>query len=325
MDPFHYLLLDGAAFAVEGASVDIDFPNGRGTVGGNPQALSSIISTSRASAGDLAQRADGSWASFAANTPRITDQGLLVEESRTNLFLNSAAAVTQSPTVAIGSVVVTVWGASGSVTTAAGTATGTGFGAIAASVTGTRQVLSISGNGTVSCTVTGSPLYVQVEAGAFGTSPIITAGASATRAADVISLTGSAATLALSAKAARTDTNLVQGINSVANLLNFNGTQALQYSSTTVSRATNGTNNADATIGASGTVAILVKSAFDFDATSITAIANGGTAAVSANAWGSPSGTVYVANRAAGDRALNGYMRRLILGPTKGQFDGQTL
>lgn len=50
--------------------------------------ISRILTTSRATAG-MAQHTDGRWESFAANIPRITTKGLLVEEARTNLLFYS--------------------------------------------------------------------------------------------------------------------------------------------------------------------------------------------------------------------------------------------
>ena len=168
--------------------LDMDFTAQRYALSGPyARAFPSGWSFARASAG-LAQRVDGSWVSFASDEPRVTDRGLLVEEARTNLFLNSAAPATQSVALTVGTYTLTVWGSSGSVTSSAGTATGSGYGAAAASVAGTAQVLTITGNGTVTFTVSGTPLYVNVEAGAYGTSPIVTAGASVTREADVASV-----------------------------------------------------------------------------------------------------------------------------------------
>lgn len=48
--------------------------------------LSSMLSVSNS--GGYAQKADGTWISFGSNTPRITDQGMLIEEARTNKNTN---------------------------------------------------------------------------------------------------------------------------------------------------------------------------------------------------------------------------------------------
>lgn len=101
----------------------------------------------------------------------------------TNLFLNSQAPATQNVSVVTGSVTVTAIGSGYTITTSAGTATGSGFGAV---TMGTPQVLTITGNGTITLTVSGTPVgaTVQVQSGTQRTPLIVTAGASATRVAD---------------------------------------------------------------------------------------------------------------------------------------------
>jgi len=146
-------------------------------------------SFTRATAGN-AQNADGSWVAFTSGQPRITTRGLCIEEARTNLFLNSSAPVTQAVTLATGTYQVTVWGSTGSVTTSAGTATATGYGAISASTFGTSQAIVVTVGGTITVTVAGSPLYVQVELGTMPSTHILTAGASATRNMDAVLVTG---------------------------------------------------------------------------------------------------------------------------------------
>lgn len=123
---------------------------------------------------------------FGSGVARIVPgYGYLSEETRTNLFLNSSAPVTQNVTITTTTYVVTVWG-SGSVAVSAGTATATGYGT---ATDGSPVTIVCTGGGTIVCTVTGTPTYVQVEAGTFGTSPIVTAGTSAVRAADVGTIT----------------------------------------------------------------------------------------------------------------------------------------
>ena len=95
------------SWVVPGATVDFDFVNSRyyGT------ALLSLLSISRASSG-YAKKSDGSWTQFSDETLRQTDQGLLIEETRTNLIAASEGYGIGGP-----------WYA-GSATIAPGTATG---------------------------------------------------------------------------------------------------------------------------------------------------------------------------------------------------------
>jgi hypothetical protein len=137
-------------------------------------------------------------ASGAAINPTTTLKGILREEARTNYFLNSTAPVTQTISLGVGTYTCYIYG-SGSMTSSAGTATATGYGA--ATNTGTDwytsntfTTLVVTVAGTVVFTCAGSVTFAQVEGGGSGTavalatSPIITAGATATRALDVLQL-----------------------------------------------------------------------------------------------------------------------------------------
>jgi hypothetical protein len=114
--------------------------------------------------------------------------GLLVEEARTNLLLNSATLSTQSVTVAAAANTLSFYG-TGTVTltgvSTAGPLVGTGANnRVSLTFTPTAGVLVL--------TVSGSVTNAQLEAGAFATSYIPTTTATVTRAADVASITGSA-------------------------------------------------------------------------------------------------------------------------------------
>lgn len=126
------------------------------------------------------------YSSFGNNVASITSLGLSVEESRTNQLLNSTVPATQT-TASLGTGTYTLWvNGSGSATSSAGSATITGAGA---ATNGTPNVFVVTVAGTVTITVAGSLNAFQCELGTFGTSLIVTAGATVTRASDVVTLT----------------------------------------------------------------------------------------------------------------------------------------
>jgi hypothetical protein len=148
--------------------------------------LDSRVTFTRASSATY-RDSTGTRQTAAINVPRFDYTasgvllGLLIEEQRTNSFLNSGAPATQSVTLTAGTYTLWMEGG-GSIAVAAGTAVGTGFGTAS---NGTPVTFTISTGGTVTCTVTGSPSIAQLENGPFATSYIPAAGAAATRAADV--------------------------------------------------------------------------------------------------------------------------------------------
>ena len=111
-------------------------------------------------------------------------RGLLIEEARTNVLLNSAALSTQGVAVTAQAYTLSFYG------TGTITMSGAATGALVGTAAGQRVSQTFTPTaGTLTCTVTGSVLNAQLEAGSFVTSVIITTAAAVTRAQDNCAIT----------------------------------------------------------------------------------------------------------------------------------------
>ena len=212
------VLLNGSnvpSWVLSGASVDMDFANNRyyGC------SLASCLSITRASAKTnlLPSSVSGfAYTTFGNNVLAIDSNGLLIEESRTNQLLNSTAPATQT-TGSLGTGTYTLWvNGSGSAQMSLGTGVGCGVGT---ATNGTPVNFTITVAGTCIVTVIGSLNAFQLELGTFGTSLVVTAGATGTRAADSVSLSGTANTIMLGAQGTVRIAATLEGINAGNNVL----------------------------------------------------------------------------------------------------------
>lgn len=86
--PNPVLLIGTPPWVLPGASLDMDFVNGRSFVRNGSKSFTSLLSCTRAqTVNSYALNSGGSLVTFLANALRITDKGLLVEQASTNLAL----------------------------------------------------------------------------------------------------------------------------------------------------------------------------------------------------------------------------------------------
>ena len=154
-----------------------------------PHSLGELATFTRAGTANYVDSA-GTMTAADANVGRVeydpltlAVRGLLVEEGRTNLLLNSATLSTQGVTVTAVAHTLSFYGTGTITLTGASTAgplVGTGAGRVSLTFTPSAATLT--------CTVSGTVSSAQLEVGAYPTSYVTTAGTSIARARDVTSI-----------------------------------------------------------------------------------------------------------------------------------------
>lgn len=295
------MLLSGAALPAP--SLDLDFLQGT---------IPSGVTFTRASS---AWTFDGTTlAAYATNAPRLTGSGLLIEEARTNLFLNSAVGVTQSVTVAAVANTLSFYG-TGTITLTGTSTAGPLVGTSAAD----RVSLTFTPTaGSLTLTVSGSATNVQLEAGSFASSVIVTVGASVTRALDLASVTTltpwySATAGTLFAETSSTNVNS----SSTAAALHdgtSNNLIGLRYRSGVPLLAATLTTAGVAQISIGGTpsytTGAVSKLAIAYQADDVAVFYNGAVGITDSSATIPTVTTLHLGGRNGGAEPLNGYVRR---------------
>jgi hypothetical protein len=258
------------------------------------------------------------------NTPRFDHNpatgeslGLLIEEQRVNLLLNSETLATQSATVAAAAHTLSFYGTGSVVLSGAHSATVNGTGAYP-----TRTTLTFTPTaGSLTLTVTGTVQYANLEAGAFATSWIPTTGTTATRSADVASISGSN----YSSWANNNEGTIFSDSSIIASQIKTQAVWELSGGTVLSSlRQPQGTANQFRAViggtftGAPGTGATLTTGV------TLAAVAYSGTAgrlqvgSVGADATGSAlDATSLSIGSLAGSTQLNGWIKRLCFWPTR--------
>lgn len=165
-----------------------DFANDRYAVNGAEEAFTDIFTFTRSTTGTYFD-ANGVMQSAAINAPRFDHDpltgeklGILIEEQRTNLVLNSSTGTNQSITTSATSYTLSFYG-TGTVTLS-GTYSGSLVGSGAYPDRSTLTFTATAGSLTISCS--GTIQYIQIEAGEFATSYIPTTGSAVTRTEDLM-------------------------------------------------------------------------------------------------------------------------------------------
>ena len=307
-------------------SLDLRFAENKSLVDATTGAQ--LVTFTRASSGTFVG-SDGVLQTAATDAPRFDHNpttgeslGLLAEEARTNLLLNSATLSTQMVTVAAAANTLSFYGT--------GTVTLTGVSTAGPLVgTGANNRVSLTFTPTVGVlilTVSGSVTNAQLEAGAFPTSYIPTTTTAVTRAADVASITGSAFSSWYRQDEGTVFVDYKEGGGTGQNVLSFSDGSSdnlllIRRISGFVLRTTIRA-AAALVVDLSHSNSIIIgqplKRAIGYKSGDYASTLNGG-ASVTSSAAGIPSGTnqLNIGSSLSNDNQINGHISRLTYWPTR--------
>ncbi len=245
----------------------------------------------------------------------LAPKGLLIEEQRTNLLLNSAVLNTQVVTTTATAHTLSFYGTGTIVLSGSSTGTVVGTGAYP-----TRTTLTFTPIvGVLTVTVTGSVTMAQLEAGSQATSYIPTAASQVTRAADSASMIGNNFARWYNVNEGtvytQADVSVPSAVNAAVFSLGSTTSDIMRIFRQTDAQPvaqviTGGAAQATMGMGASWTTTAAQKIAFAYATNNFSATTNGGTTITDT------SGTVPIVSQAvlgnaAGIGALNGHLARL--------------
>jgi hypothetical protein len=240
--------------------------------------------------------------------------GLLIEEARTNLLLNSATLATQTITVTAVAHTLSFYGTGEVVLSGAHSATVTGAGAFP-----TRTSLTFTPSaGSLTATVSGTVEYAQLEVGAFATSYITTTGATATRSADSAVVTPISSFYNQSEGSVFAEAVASLAPSGFPNLVSLSGTNVLLFSGSVARAGTNFGTSFNSVYGPTLTRGAVYRQAFAFMTNNAVGAANGSIGAETTPYTPAANLTsLRIGSTADGSNVFNSHIRKIAYYPKR--------